>query len=619
MPGSLFEGRQMVLYNFRLTERKWKDREDRILRGGRREYPEELLECYGYDVLTVYSSMNRGEDHDEEMLEGIFRFLNRVTLMYSGLKDRDVTGTDDAADTVIYETLCAASKAPVLMKHLKDFKDCGRETFEKYLKLLSDMAPFICQDMWAGLGNPGFISEEEKPAFDPKKVCISIPVELDGRFRKRIRIRLDEDEESIRKRALEALGQEVNAAEIKDTVFVENRVINIVTKDSKEMKNSVKRGSALGQAIRRYRRMKGLTQADFAGMADVTVNTVHSWETSTDSKPSVASIDTIARIMEIPVAEAMELSLKPAAADPVLVIMAAGMGSRYGGLKQIDRLNADGDIIIDFSIFDAIRAGFGKVIFIIRKEHRDAFEEVIVGKIRPFAEVEYVYQDLQDVPEGVQIPEGREKPWGTGQAILACRDSIDGPFLVINADDYYGVEAFERAYDFLSDPTKSEDTDHMMIGYEIQNTITDNGYVSRGVCSVNDDMELTGIHERKKIEKRENGQAFLEADGVTWTPIENGTVVSMNMWGFQQSIFDILEEGFGPFFEKQVTKDALKSEYLLPEVVGEMINEQKGRVSVIKTSDKWFGVTYKEDKQMVVNAVERLKAAGVYPEHLWKK
>ncbi|MBQ9827601.1 MAG: XRE family transcriptional regulator [Lachnospiraceae bacterium] len=384
------------------------------------------------------------------------------------------------------------------------------------------------------------------------------------------------------------------------------------------MKNTEIRGTALGQAIKRFRRINGLTQADFADRAGVTVNTVHSWETASDSRPSVSSTDMIASILEIPVSDALEMSRMPAEEDPVLVIMAAGMGSRYGGLKQLDRLNEDGDIIIDFSIYDAIMAGFKKVVFIIRKEHEEAFEEAITAKIRPFADVEYAFQDMNDIPEEITVPEGRKKPWGTGQAILACRDTVKGPFLVINADDYYGRDAFVKAYDFLSDPLNSLYGSHMMIGYEIQNTITENGSVSRGVCRVDENDCLIDIKERKKIEKRPFGQAFLEDDGETWSPLDDGTPVSMNMFGLQSSIFDILDEGFLPFLREEVKKDPLKSEYLLPEVVGKMIKDGKGSVRVLKTAGKWFGVTYREDKENVVKAVEALKKDGTYPEHLWQ-
>ena len=303
---------------------------------------------------------------------------------------------------------------------------------------------------------------------------------------------------------------------------------------------------------------------------------------------------------------------------PVLVIMAAGMGSRYGGLKQIDPVDEEGHIIMDFSIFDARRAGFEKVVFIIKEEYDEEFRASIGDRISEFMEVSYVYQKLDNLPEGFSVPEGRVKPFGTGHAILSCKDEVDGPFAVINADDYYGVHALKEIYDYLSGHEDDEKYRYAMVGYRLSNTLTENGYVSRGVCKTDEEGYLTGITERTHIEKTKDGAAFTEDDGKTWTKIDPGCIVSMNMFGFTESMLKEIEARFPVFLEKNLKENPLKCEYFLPSVVGELINEQKATVRVLKSEDRWYGITYKEDKQSLVDAVVRMKEQGVYPLHLWK-
>lgn len=303
---------------------------------------------------------------------------------------------------------------------------------------------------------------------------------------------------------------------------------------------------------------------------------------------------------------------------PSLVIMAAGMGSRYGGLKQIDPIDEQGHIIIDFSIYDAIEAGFKKIIFIIKNSIEKDFKEIIGNRISKFIDVEFVFQEIDKIPSGFSVPDGRVKPWGTGHAILCCKDAIDGPFGVINADDYYGKDAFKVLYDYLVN-SQSNEFDYSMVGYILENTLTDNGHVARGVCSVSEDNYLIKIDERLRIEKRPDGSsAFTEDDGASWTTIQVGSTVSMNMFGFQKSLIKILENGFPPFLTENLKTNPLKCEYLLPTIVGELLGENKLTVKVLKSSDKWYGVTYKEDKQKVIDAMKALKQAGVYPKKLWE-
>ncbi len=303
--------------------------------------------------------------------------------------------------------------------------------------------------------------------------------------------------------------------------------------------------------------------------------------------------------------------------EPVLVIMAAGMGSRYGGLKQIDPVDGQGHLIIDFSIYDALKAGFRKIVFLIKHEIEQDFKEVIGNRISQYAEVAYVYQQVDALPAGFSVPEGRVKPWGTGHAILCCEDAVDSPFAVINADDYYGAHAFEEIYRFLNNAQDDEKYRYAMVGYILENTLTENGHVARGVCETDPDGMLTGIHERTHIEKRPDGAAYTEDGGVTWTKIPAGSTVSMNMWGFSPSILRELHNRFAAFLKNEVPQNPLKAEYFLPTVVGDLLNEGKATVKVLRSQDKWYGVTYKPDKEVVVKAIAKLKADGVYPEQLW--
>lgn len=301
--------------------------------------------------------------------------------------------------------------------------------------------------------------------------------------------------------------------------------------------------------------------------------------------------------------------------QPVLVVMAAGMGSRYGGLKQIDPVDKEGHIIMDFSVYDAVKAGFKKVIFIIKKENEADFKAAIGDRLSKHLDVTYVFQDLKNLPEGYEVPEGRVKPWGTGHAVLSCIDEIDGPFAVINADDYYGANAFRMAYDFL---TQNQDEDgiyrYMMVGYKLENTLTENGHVARGVCVTDEEGHLQKIHERTHIERHEGSVAYTEDEGKTWTALPQDSTVSMNMWGFSESILKELKARFPKFLEKNLPVNPMKCEYFLPFVVDELLGENKATVKVLKSMDKWYGVTYKEDKPVVVAAIQRMKDEGLYPQ-----
>lgn len=303
---------------------------------------------------------------------------------------------------------------------------------------------------------------------------------------------------------------------------------------------------------------------------------------------------------------------------PVLVIMAAGMGSRYGGLKQIDPIDEFGNIIIDFSIFDAKEAGFEKVLFIIKKSIEAEFKSHIGNRISKQIEVEYVYQELDKLPAGFSVPAGRVKPWGTAHAVLCCSQLIDGSFAVINADDYYGKEAFRMIYDQLMKSEDQERYQYTMIGYQLYNTLTENGHVARGVCSVDESGHLKDIHERTRIEKHGDVAEYTEDDGASWTRLEEDTIVSMNMWGFTKSIIGELEKRFSAFLKENLPVNPLKCEYFLPNVVDELLKAGKAEVTVRKSVDRWYGVTYKEDKAVVVNAIRELKDRGLYPRKLWE-
>ena len=297
-----------------------------------------------------------------------------------------------------------------------------------------------------------------------------------------------------------------------------------------------------------------------------------------------------------------------------LVIMAAGMGSRYGGLKQIDPVGANGEIILDYSVYDAAEAGFDKVIFVIKHEIEEDFKKIVEGKYDGKIKVEYAFQDINNLPEGYTAPEGRVKPWGTGHAVLSCDGMIDGPFAVINADDYYGKEAFRLIYNELKNC--DSENDFCMVGFRVENTLTENGYVARGVCQTSEDGYLTDIVERTKIGVRDEKIVFTEDDGESFTELKKGSIVSMNCWGFSKMMMPELRNRFAACLDRN-KDNMLKCEYFLPFVVDELLKEGKVRVKVMDTSEKWYGVTYKEDKQTVVSALRQKVEDGLYPEKLW--
>ena len=297
---------------------------------------------------------------------------------------------------------------------------------------------------------------------------------------------------------------------------------------------------------------------------------------------------------------------------PNLVILAAGMGSRFGGLKQITPVDPYGHAIIDFSLYDAYRAGFRKVVFIIKHEIEKDFKEFIGYRAEKYFEVEYVYQDLANLPEGYSVPEGRVKPWGTGHATLSAIDAVDGPFAVINADDYYGPSAYEALYKFLSELER--DDEHAMVAYELRKTVTENGSVARGVCQVEDGY-LTDVVERTRIEKRGDDGAYTE-DGVTFYPLSGDTPVSMNCWGFGLSMMQELKKRFPAWLDENLKVNPLKCEYFLPFVANALIKADEGKIRILNCSETWYGVTYKEDMENVVSAIARMRAEGKYPEKM---
>ena len=303
---------------------------------------------------------------------------------------------------------------------------------------------------------------------------------------------------------------------------------------------------------------------------------------------------------------------------PILVVMAAGMGSRYGGLKQLDPIDEHGHIIMDFSVYDAVRAGFGKVIFVIKKEHETDFREKIVQRMqKEMPDIEYVlaFQELDVLPEGAVIPEGRVKPWGTAHAVMCAGADIDAPFAVINADDYYGPNGFKLLADFLAEQSENKDdkAHYAMVGFELSKTVTDNGYVSRGICEVDESGYLIRVTERVHIEKRGEGIAYTEDDGESWYPLDAAGRVSMNLWGFTEDFIGEIERAFVRFLDETVPGNPLKAECYLPAVVGGMLEKGTADVQVLPTPDKWYGVTYKEDKPQVEAAIKRLKEEGLYP------
>lgn len=298
---------------------------------------------------------------------------------------------------------------------------------------------------------------------------------------------------------------------------------------------------------------------------------------------------------------------------PVLVVLAAGMGSRYGGMKQLDPVGPNGQIIIDYSIFDARRAGFETVIFIIRRENDAAFRAAIGDRLSHLMEVKYAYQELSDLPAPFTVPEGRTKPFGTGQAVLSARELIDGPFAVINADDYYGPEAFRVMYDYLSTHPDTDKYQYCMVGYQLKNTVTQNGSVSRGVCVADPEGMLESVTERTKITQEGGVIHFTEDEGKSWTELPGDTPVSMGLWGFTSSFLPEAQNRFVSFLDENLDKNPLKCEYFLPSIVSSLIDEGKAQVRMLHSADKWYGVTYKEDKPEVVAAIARMTAEGLYP------
>ena len=303
---------------------------------------------------------------------------------------------------------------------------------------------------------------------------------------------------------------------------------------------------------------------------------------------------------------------------PVLVVMAAGMGSRYGGLKQMDPMDDYGHVILDFSVYDAMLAGFEKVVFIIKKENEALFRQRIGDRMSKKIKVEYAYQELHNLPEGFEVPAGREKPFGTGHAVLSCKDKVHGPFAVINADDFYGRGAFQMIYDYLDSNEEKDMYQFAMVGYLLKNTLTENGHVARGVCQVDDQGFLTDIHERTRIEKHGDSPAYTEDEGKTWEKLPDGTIVSMNLWGFSAGMMGELEKGFPVFLQDNLKKNPLKCEFFLPFAVEELMEEGKAKVKVLKSEDRWYGVTYQEDKGIVMQAISDFKKKGVYPCQLWE-
>lgn len=298
--------------------------------------------------------------------------------------------------------------------------------------------------------------------------------------------------------------------------------------------------------------------------------------------------------------------------QPTLIVLAAGMGSRFGGLKQIMAVDDSGHAIIDFSLYDAYRAGFRKVAFIIKHEIEEDFKAAVGRRMEKYFDVKYVYQQLDVLPDGCRVPEGRVKPWGTGHAVLCCRGVVDGPFAVINADDFYGPSAYRALYDFLAQDRP--DNEHAMVAYLLRNTVTENGYVARGVCQVEDGF-LTDVVERTHIEKRGTDAAYTE-DGTNYISLPGDTLVSMNCWAFGRSMLDELYRRFPAWLDKNLADNPLKCEYFLPSVANAVIKNGEGSVCVLNCREKWYGMTYKEDMQSVTSSIRKLRCDGIYPEKL---
>ena len=306
------------------------------------------------------------------------------------------------------------------------------------------------------------------------------------------------------------------------------------------------------------------------------------------------------------------------AQKPVLVVMAAGMGSRYGGLKQIDPVGSQGEAILDYSLYDAYRAGFETAVIIIKEAIREEFMESVGARLKNCPlQIRYAFQELDKLPEGFAVPEGRTRPYGTSHAVLCAKEAIgDAPFAVINADDYYGKSGFKTIFDALCAASDGEKYDYCMVGYELGKTVTDHGSVSRGICQV-EDGKLCSILERTRIEKRPGGIAYTE-DGETWVELPPETTVSMNLFGFTPSFLREIEARFPAFLAENLPKNPLKCEFYLPMLVGQLLQEGKAQVTVRYSADKWYGVTHAADKPLVVAAIRELTEAGIYPQGLWK-
>ncbi len=304
--------------------------------------------------------------------------------------------------------------------------------------------------------------------------------------------------------------------------------------------------------------------------------------------------------------------------QPILVVMAAGMGSRYGGLKQMDPVGAHGEVIMDYSLFDARRAGFQRVVFVINRSMEEAFRETIGRPIEPYMDVAYALQELDDLPVGYTVPDGREKPWGTAHAVLTARHFVDAPFAVINADDYYGPEGFRLIYDFLCTHADDPIYRYGMVGYRLANTVTEHGSVSRGVCHTDADGHLLRVEEHTRIEPYPGGIHFTENDGGAWTDVDGDTLVSMNFWGFSKSFLREAWARFPAFLDQALPADPMKAEYYLPSVVTQLLDEQKATVQILPCPDKWYGITYQDDKPEVITALAAMTASGRYPSPLWE-
>ena len=305
---------------------------------------------------------------------------------------------------------------------------------------------------------------------------------------------------------------------------------------------------------------------------------------------------------------------------PVLVVLAAGMGSRYGGLKQIDPVGSHGEAILDYSLFDAHEAGFETAVIIIKDMIKKDFMDTVGKRLEKCPmEIRYAFQELDKIPAGCEIPAERTKPWGTSHAVLCAKEEIgNAPFAVVNADDYYGKQAYKELYNFLSKIEDPASSDYCMVGYRLGNTVTDHGSVARGVCATDENSYLTDIVERTKIEKYAGGIHFTEDDGATWTDVDADTPVSMNMWGLTPGFIAEVEKDFPRFFKEEVPANPAKAEMFLPMTIGKLLQAKKATVKVLRTADKWYGVTYAADKPQVVAALKDLAAKGAYPDGLWK-